>query len=214
MKLYVWGKAPNPRRVHIFLAEKGISVPTEDVGDGADLKQSFKDKFPQAMVPILELDDGTVIGEAMAICRYFEATNPEPPLFGSGPVNIAQVASWEQRSYDEGLHAIAEIFRNSNPAFANRGLAGFSEPILQIPELIGRGKTRLRCFYQKIDQQLANNPYLAGESFSLADITALSAIDFASAVKLGIESELAADCANVQRWHKEVSARPSATAGL
>lgn len=213
MKLYIWGKAPNCRRIYIFLAEKGIDIPMEEVGDGAELKQSYKDKFPQAMVPMLELDDGTIIGEAMAIARYFEATNPEPALFGSDPISKAHITAWEHRAYEEGLHAIAEIFRNSNPAFEGRGLAGFSEPIPQIPELIERGKTRLSCFYKKIDQQLAKNEYLAGNSFSVADITALSAIDFASAVKLGMESELVENCANVQRWHKQVSSRPSATAG-
>ncbi len=212
MKLYDWHIAPNPRRVHIFLAEKGLNIPLLEVGDGFVLKQDYREKFPQAMVPILELDDGTIIGEAMAICRYFEAIHPTPPLFGTDPESIAQITCWENRANEECFLAAAEVFRNSNPNFADRSLPGFADKLPQIPQLIERGKTRLAQFYKKIDGQLKKYEFLAGNTFSAADITCLCAIDFAGWVELGADSPLAQDCPNVQRWYKEVSSRPSAQA--
>jgi glutathione S-transferase len=123
MKIYDWHIAPNPRRLHIYLAEKGIKVPLEEVGgDDLKLKPSYVAKYPHAMVPMLELDDGTCIGEAMAICRYFEEVNPDPPLMGTDAKDKAIVEMWEKRANEEGMLAASELFRNTHPKFADRGL--------------------------------------------------------------------------------------------
>lgn len=212
MRIYDWHAAPNPRRLHIFLAEKGISVPLEDVSDGTQLKQDYTNKFSQAMVPILELDDGTVIGEAMAICRYFEELHPDPPLFGTDPISKAKVQMWETRANEEGILAFGEFFRNTDPNFVDRGLPGSAEPIPQIPALIDRAKGRIRRFYKKLDGQLADNAFVAGDSYSVADITALCALEFGAWSGMGVADEIANECPNVKRWHAVVSARPSTRA--
>jgi len=208
MKLYIWGPAPNPRRVRIFLAEKGLALPTEDVGAGAVLKPEFLSSNPHKMVPALELDDGTVIAEASAICRYLEALHPEPPLFGSDPKQAALIDMWERKCEFEALQAAAEVFRNALPAFADRGLGGYEVPIPQIPALIERGTLRVQQFCKKLDAQLAKHPFVAGDSYSMADITGLCGLDFAKRARVGIPE----DCTHVRRWHEQMSARPSAKA--
>ena len=212
MKIYDWGIAPNPRRVRIFLAEKGIDIPLEDIGDGMVLKQSYRDNHPQAMAPLLELDDGSVIGEVMGICRYLEANRPNPPLLGTDPKSIGLIACWENRANEEGMLAASECFRNTHPDFADRGLPGSAEPIPQLPALVERAKGRLRRFYKKIDGEFAKKQFLAGDTYSVADITALCAVDFAGWVELGADSEIAADCPNMKRWYGEVSSRPGSVA--
>jgi glutathione S-transferase len=210
MKLYEWGAAPNPRRVRIFLAEKGIEVPTEDVGvpNSGDLQPAFLAAHPHRRVPMLELDDGTCIGEAMAICRYFEALHPEPPLMGRNPKEIGTIDMWERIAEFEGLHAVSENFRNSRRTFVDRALAGYADALPQIPELIERGAVRTRIFFEKIDAQLADKEFIAGDAYSTADITTLCTVDFANFCKLPVPDE----CANLKRWHDAVSARPSAKA--
>jgi glutathione S-transferase len=211
MKLYVWHRAPNPRRVLIVLSEKGIEVPLEDVGgDKARLKPHYLERYPQATVPMLELDDGTQIGEAMAICRYFEELHPDPPLMGGEAREKAIVEMWERRAYEEGLIPAAEIFRNSHPLFADRGVPGSSDPVPQIPALAERGRLRLKLFFAKFDAQLAGRPFVAGSRFTVADATTLTAVDFAGAVA---RAKVPESCGNLRRWHAEVSARPSAKAG-
>ncbi len=210
MKLYDWKIAANPRRVMIYLAEKGIEVSVEDVGepDSGQLTAAFKERFPDRLVPVLELDDGTCIGESMAICRYFEELHPEPPLMGTDARDKAVVEMWERRAENEGLLAVSEAFRNAHPGFADRGLPGASDPIPQIPELVNRGRERVRRFYDKIDAQLAENEFLAGERFSVADITAFVTVKFAGVVRVEIEGNRP----NLERWYDQVLARPSANA--
>lgn len=206
MKLYSWGQAPNPRRVLIYLAEKGIEVEVVEAGEGARLSEDYLARYEGRAVPMLELDDGTQIGESMAICRYFEAEYPEPPLFGIDRRDRAIVEMWERRAETEAFPGASEVFRNSHPAFAGRGLPGFVEPVAQIPALVDRGRQRLERFFRRIDARLAGNPFIAGPRFTVADITALCATDFAcKVVKLAVPEE----CANVRRWHEEVSDRPS-----
>ncbi len=206
MKLYTWGRAPNPRRVLIYVAEKDIELEVLEAGEGAHLNDDYLARYEGRMVPMLELDDGTQIGEAMAICRYLEEAYPAPPLFGVNRVDRARVDMWERRAETEGFAGAAEVFRNSTPAFAGRGLPAFEEPIEQIPALVERGRQRLARFYRRIDRQLADNRFIAGPRFSVADITALCVVDFATkAAKAGLPE----DCANATRWHAEVSARPS-----
>jgi glutathione S-transferase len=210
MKLYDWSIAPNPRRVRIFLAEKGLTVPIEEAGypDKPILRPDFLAKHPHRRVPLLVLDDGAEIGEAMAICRYFETLHPEPPLMGRDARDRALVEMWERLAEQEGLLAASEYFRNGRKSFAGRGVAGAPGTVDQIPALVERGKQRLMWFYDKLDRQLAENPFVAGPRYSVADITALCTIDFAILVSLGIP----AACPHVARWHAEVSARPSARA--
>ena len=206
MKLYSWGAAPNPRRVLIYMAEKGIEIPVVEAGEGAHLTGDFLARYDGRIVPMLELDDGTQIGEAMAICRFLEEAYPAPPLFGVNRRDRALVDMWERRAETECFAGAAEVFRNSAPAFADRGLPGFEEPIEQIPALIERGKKRLARFYGRIERQLADNRFIAGSRFSVADIAALCIIDFATK---GAKVGLPEDHTNARRWHAEVSARPS-----
>lgn len=210
MKLYDWEIAPNPRRVRIFLVEKGIDIPIEQVdGPGVALSSDYLTKNPHGLVPALELDDGTVIGEAMAICRYFETEQPDPPLMGTDAKDRATVEMWERKADMEGLHAASEVFRNVAPDFKDRGLPGQrGDAIPQLPQLVERGTARVARFFQKLDVQLADNDFLAGERYSVADITALCTIDFCKWIELEIPTE----CTNVQRWYDQVSNRPSAAA--
>ncbi len=210
MKLYVWRQAPNPRRVKVYLAEKGLSVPMEETGaEGAALRADFKEKYPFAMVPMLELDDGTQIGEAMAICRYFETLHPSPALMGTDAKDKAMVEMWERRAYDEGMIGAAEVFRNTHPLFVDRSVPGHATPISQHPVLVERGHKRVRYFFEMFDRQLANNEFVAGERISVADITALCSIDFARQfAKISLPEEYG----DLSRWHRMMSARLSAKA--
>ena len=210
MKLYDWGAAPNPRRVRVYLAEKGIEVPVEDVGipNSGDLKPEFLASHPPRRVPLLELDDGTCIGEAMAICRYFEVLYPDPPLTGRDAREAGLVEMWERIAEFEGLQAVSENFRNSRRTFIDRAIAGYANPLPQIPELVERGALRTRMFFEKIDVQLADKEFVAGDAYSTADITTLCTVDFAIFCTLSVPDE----CENFNRWYEAVSARPSAKA--
>lgn len=208
MKLYHTQMTPSSRKVRIFLQEKRLEIPMEDVAEGFALAGWYRQQYPHAVVPMLELDDRTQLGEALAICRYFEECQPDPPLMGVGARDKAVVDMWERRAYLEGAGAVEEVFRNSHPLMVNRGLAGTDEPVPQIPVLIERGKRRLHRFYEKFDQQLAGSRFVAGDRFSIADITTLCAVDFGIACQLDIpESSV-----HVRRWHAEISTRPSAAA--
>ena len=209
MRIYDWHIAPNPRRLHIYLAEKGIKVDLVEVGqEDLTLAPWYKEKYPHAMVPMLELDDGTCIGEAMAIARYFEETQPEPPLMGRDPKEKAIVSMWEKRANEEGMLPASELFRNTHPAFADRGLPGSAEPIPQIPALRDRARARLGRFFRKFDTQLAENEFVAGPRWSVADATTLCAVDFAK----WSDVEIPPECRHLRRWYEAVSARPSAKA--
>jgi glutathione S-transferase len=210
MKIYDWRLAPNPRRVRMFLSEKGLDVPLEEVGEGMRLKADFVARFdPYATTPTLELDDGTCIGEAMAICRYFEDLHPEPRLMGRDAKDKAVVEMWERRAYEGAMFALSEIIRNTHPAFAERGLPGTAEPIEQVASMVERGRGRLRRFSASADQQLAKSRFLAGDAFSVADITAFCALD--SLVRL-LETPIAAEHTNLRRWFGDVEKRRSALA--
>ncbi len=212
MKLYNWQFAPNCRRVRMFVLEKGLDLPAieEVVGEGFRMFPQYIDKWPHAMVPMLELDDGTQIGEAAAICRYIEDEHPDPPLMGRSGREKATIEMWERRAYDECMIGTAEVVRNSMTEFYDRGIPGSLEPVPQIPALIERGKGRVRRFYKKYDTRLRETRYLAGDNFTMADITTLCAMDFAKFAGMDIPP----DCTGVARWHAEVSARQSAVASI
>ena len=203
MKLYDSRQAPNPRRARIFLAEKGIMVPTEQVDIMA--KQQFTPEYtainPLQRMPALVLDDGTVITESIAICRYFEAVQPEPPLFGSGPKEIAQVEMWNRRCEINFMANVAAVFRHLHPAMKEL-------EVPQVPAWAEANKPRVASFLQLLDGELATREFIAGDYFSVADITALVAVDFMKPARLTIPDELT----HVRRWHAAVSARPSARA--
>ncbi|MGH6771822.1 MAG: glutathione S-transferase [Xanthobacteraceae bacterium] len=203
MKLYDGGRAPNPRRVRIFLAEKGITVPAEqlDLGAMAQKSDAFTAINPVQRVPVLVLDDGTILSESIAICRYFEELNPVPSLFGEGALERAQVEMWNRRVELHLFLLISHVFRNSHRAMAKM-------EVPQVPAWAEANKPRIADFLHVLDRQLASNPFVAGDHYSVADITGLCAIDFMKPAKLAVPEE----CAHVRRWHADVSARPSAGA--
>jgi glutathione S-transferase len=203
MKLYDGGRAPNPRRVRIFLAEKGITVATEqvDLGKLQQRTEAYTAINPMQRVPALVLDDGTVIAESIAICRYFEALAPDPPLFGRGALDSALVEMWNRRAELHLFLPVSSIFQHLHPA-----MKIMVDP--QVPAWGEANKPRVTAFLQFLDGELGNRPYVAGEDFTVADITALVAMDFMRVSKLAVADDLA----NVQRWHKAVSVRPSASA--
>lgn len=209
MKLYDWSIAPNPRRVRIYLREKGIEIPIEEAGypDKPVLRPEYLDAHAHRRVPLLVLDDGTEIAEAMAICRYFETLYPEPALMGGEDAkDRAIVEMWERMAEAEGMVAVSEVFRNSRRGFSDRGVAGIAAPVPQIPDLVERGAQRVGLFYDKFNTQLTDNEFIAGDQFSVADITTLCVVDFAVRV---VGLEIPDDCPHMARWHAAISARPS-----
>jgi glutathione S-transferase len=210
MKLYQSNASPNSRRVRIFLAEKGISVPIVPVDLGA--KEQFSDAYgainPRRVVPTLVLDDGTAIGEVPVIQRYLEEVYPEPPLFGTTPQTRAQVAMWERRVEQEGFASVMEAVRNLVPGLKTRAIAG-PHDYDQIPAMVERSKLRVRNFYADFNARLGDVRFIAGEKFSVADITAIVTVDFATkAAGLPIIDQHAA----LKRWYQSVSARASMAA--
>jgi len=201
--------APNPRRVRVFLAEKGVDIPKTEVSiiEGENLKPEYLAVNPRGLLPTLELDDGNRIDETVAICRYIEETQPEPNLMGRDALEKAQIESWQRRMEFDGLNPTGEMFRNSFDPFKNRGLPGL-EDVQAIPELAARGKAGVERFYERLEQRLSQSTYIAGERYTIADITALCVVDFASFAKMGIPEANT----NTKRWHADVSSRPSAKA--
>ena len=203
MKLYDFGQAPNPRRVRIFLAEKGLKVPVEqlDIGILQHRTEAYAAINPMQRLPTLVLDDGTAIAESMAICRYFEALYPDPPLFGRGPLHSALVEMWNRRAEFHLLAPVATVFQHLHPYMKR-----MVDP--QVPAWGEANKPRIFEFLQFLDSELGGRPYIAGEQFTVADITALAAVDFMKLSKLVIPDDLG----NVRRWREAVSARPGAAA--
>jgi glutathione S-transferase len=208
MKLYEANITPSSRKVRMFLHEKGLQVSTVEVTDNFQLAQWYTEKYPHRIAPMLELDSGEQLGEALAICRYLDELHPTPPLFGRDPLERAKVDMWERRANNEGMAAVEEVFRNSHPGMVNRGVPGTSQPVPQIPALVERGRGRLHRFFTKFDHQLAASKFLVRDYFSVADITMLCAIDFARWRQMDIPE----DCKNLKRWYGDMCARPSAAA--
>jgi glutathione S-transferase len=203
MKLYDAKGAPNPRRTRIFLAEKGIDLPIEQVDIMAKQHKSaeFTAINPLQRLPVLVLDDGTIICESLAICRYFEALRPEPPLFGQGPKEVGLVEMWSRRVENNLFATVAQVFRHLHPAMKEL-------EVPQVPAWAEANKPRVFDFLGILDSQLAKHEFIAGDRYSIADITAQVTIDFMKVPKLTVPDELI----NVKRWHAAVSARPSSKA--
>jgi len=210
MKLYQSNGSPNSRRVRIFLAEKGISMPLVPVDLGA--KEQFSDAYaainPRRVVPTLVLDDGTAIGEVPAILRYLEEVHPEPSLSGTTPKTKALITMWERRAELEGFASVMEAVRNAVPGLKNRAIAG-PHDYEQIPALVERSRARARNFYADFDARLADVPFVAGDQFTVADITAVVTVDFAiRAAAIPITEQHV----SLKRWYDSISARPSMAA--
>jgi glutathione S-transferase len=203
MKMYDFTLAPSPRRVRIFLAEKGIidvELVRVDIMRNANRTPEFYKKNPLGSLPILELDDGSCLSESVAICRYFEEMQPEPPLFGVGARERAIVEMWNRRIELEIFAAVGHVWSHLNEVAKGRGR--------RMPEF---GEIQKRAAIERIawlDMELSDREFIAGDRYSIADITTLCMIDFARAVDIRIQPEQT----NLARWHCKVSSRPSAKA--
>ena len=204
MKLYSYAKAPNPRRVHVYLAEKGIEVPVQhvDIMKRENRTPEFLARVnPMGGLPVLELDDGTHIAESVAICRYFEMQHPDPPLFGVGPKDAAIVEMWNRRAEINFFANVAAVFRHTHPAMKEL-------EVPQVPAWADANRPRVTWFLELMDRELASREFVAGDRYTVADITMQVAVDFMKPSRLTVPE----GANNVKRWHAAVSARPSAKA--
>jgi glutathione S-transferase len=202
MKIYDSKTAPNPRRVRVFVAEKGIQIPYEeiDIVKAVNRSEEFRKKNPSGTLPVLELDDGTCIAETVAICRYLEELHPNPPLMGIDAKDRAIVEMWQRRMELELLLPIADAFRLRHEFFKGR--------MRQLPEYAAIQKQNAEDRLARLNNELTNRQFITGDRYTIADITALCAIDFGRVSKIAIQP----DQTNLARWHAEVSARASAKA--
>jgi glutathione S-transferase len=210
MRLYHNAASPNSRRVRIFVAEKGLIMPLVpiDLGKGEQHSDAYLAINPRRVVPTLVLEDGTAIGEVLAIWRYLEEMYPTRPLLGATPKEKALVTMWERRAELEGFAVVMEGVRNAAPGLKGRAIAG-PHDYEQIPALVERSKLRVANFLSDLDARLAGVPFVAGDQFSAADITALATIDFAAkALAMSALEEHRA----LTRWYEGISARPSINA--
>jgi len=210
MKLYTAAQAPNPRRVRIFMAEKGLSIPTVEINvlEEENLSEEFRAVNPRGLVPVLELDDGTTIDESVAICQYLEDLHPEPNLMGRDPLGKAIICSWQRHVEFDGYQAVAAVFRNSFPFFKSRAVPGLPAEFPAIPELVDRGRRQYGHFLEALNTRLGDSNYIAGPDFSITDITGLVAIDFGRRVEMDIPG----GHTHTRRWYERVAGRPSAGA--
>ncbi|MFZ2100254.1 MAG: glutathione S-transferase [Oricola sp.] len=199
-KLYDGGRAPNPRRVRMFLAEKGITVPLvpvdmEALGHRSD---EIESRNPMRRLPVLELDDGRVLSESIAICRYFETLCPEPALFGSDAFEQAEIEMWQRRVEQHFMFPVAQAFRHIHPA-----MKGWEEP--QIAEWGEANKPKALEFAAFLDVELAGREFVAGTAYSVADITATISADFCKPARIRLPDELV----NFHRWYAAMRKRPN-----
>ena len=211
MKFFDFSMAPNPRRARIFMAEKGVDgveIIQVDLGEGREnIGEEYRAINPSCTVPALVIDDGTLIAESVAICRYFEELHPTPALMGRNAKEKAIVEMWQRQVELQGYMPAADAFRNYNKRFAGRAIAG-QDSYEQIPELVTRSRTRVERFFSLLNQHLESREFIATDVFSIADITAFVMVDFAGWSKMGIRE----DQTHLQRWYDAVKERPSAAA--
>ncbi len=203
MKLYDAATAPNPRRVRVFIAEKGLDVPCEqvDIMKAVNRGEEFRRNVnPMGTLPVLELDDGTCIAETGAVCRYFEEVQPDPPLLGVDAKDKAVVEMWNRRMELELFQPATLAFQQQHEFFKGR--------VPQVPEYAAVSKAKAEKTLAWLDGVLADREYIAGARFTVADIVALCAVDFGRVSKIKLQP----DQKNLARWHEQVSARPSAKA--
>ena len=204
MKLYTFDAAPNPARLGMFMQYKGISLDTVQIDLGAEeqLGEAYRAIVPEATVPALVLDDGTVLCSVIAIAHYLESQYPDKPLLGRTPEERARVLNWNHRLYSDIFAAAADAFRNGHPNYVDRALPG-PVNVAQLPELVERGRARVIAGLEIINEVLAESTYLAGDAFSFADIDLLAAIDFA---KWGARLTPDESLTHLQRWRGEAKA--------
>lgn len=205
MKIYTYPGAPNPRRVDIYLAEKGLEVPREkvDIMTRANRSPEFVANVNlMGGLPVLELDDGRHIAESVSICRYFEALHPEPPLFGRTPEEIGHIDMWMRRIELNYMMPVGMVWVHGSP---------FTKAVVenQIAEVAEANRKVVRRYHRFLDEQLSERPFIAGDAFTMADILALTTTDFAGGL---VELPFDRDLANLTAWHERVSSRPSASA--
>ena len=207
MKLYDFAPAANGQRVRVFLAEKGLEVPTVELNlrEGEQFKEPFASMNPFNCVPFLELDNGTVISESVSVCRYLEELHPEPSLFGSSAEERAVIDMWNRRSEIDGFMPILHAVRNRLPNFEGRVIPGTRSELPQLPGVVERGKDMLNVLLTRIDPQLAKSEFIAGPTISIADITGYFMMNMAKIMETDIEGSYP----NVFRWHQALSKRPS-----
>ena len=209
MKFYDCTTAPSPRQVRMFIAEKGLTDTIETIEvnlrEGEQLGEAFRAINPYCTVPVLEADDGTRVFSTAGCCRYLEEAYPEPPLMGRTPAEKAVIADMEWRMEIDGFLAVGEALRNSAPGLKDRALTG-PHNYAQIPQLAERGRQRVERYLETLDTILDGRDFVAGENFSIADITAFCAVSFADRLKF----ELPESADNAHRWFESMSARPSA----
>lgn len=207
MKLYDFELAPNGQRVRIFMAEKGLEVPIEqlNVREGEQFAEPFTTMNPFHCVPFLELDDGTVIAESLSICRYLEELHPEPALFGRTAAERGVVDMWLRRFELDGFNPLLHAVRNHVPMFAGRVVPGTRTDLPQLPEMVTRGKEMMEIFLGRVEPHMARNDFVAGPDFTVADITAFFTLRLAGAVEMDISASYPA----VAAWFAKVSARPA-----
>jgi glutathione S-transferase len=203
MKLYTYDRAPNPRRLELFLQIKGIYIDSEqiDMMNAGQLTDEFRQINPACTLPALVLDDGTVLAEVIGICTYLEALHPEKPMLGTTPLEKAQVASWDHKVFVGLMMAIASVLRNGGKGFVDRALPGPLN-LAQIPELAERGRLQIRHILPELDTHLAQAHWLTGDNFTFADIDLLVTIEFLAWVKEGIPE----DCTHLQAWYQRAAA--------
>jgi len=201
VKLYTYDPAPNPRRLGLFMQYKGIELPTEqiDLSQLEQMNERYLSINPAGTVPALLLEDGTLMTEVIGMCDYLESRYPERPLMGESALERAQVLSWDHRLYVGAMMAIGEALRNGNPAFADRALPGPGKTP-QIPELVERGRLRLRSSWGPIDRALAGRDFLVGETLTLADLDLLVVTEFAGWIKEPVPEEHQ----HLQQWRQRV----------
>lgn len=205
MKLYTYAGAPNPRRVHIYLAEKGLTLPFErvDIMTRANRTPEFLANVnPMGGLPVLALDDGTHLAESVAICRYFEALHPEPSLFGRTPAEIGRIDMWNRRIEMNFMMPVGLAWVHGSPLTARVVKR-------QLPEMAEQARALVASAFAFLDAELAKHSFIAGDAYSMADILALTTFDFAGQLN---QLHPAPEQKNLLRWHAEVSARPSAKA--
>lgn len=209
MRLFDFNRAPNPRRVRVFLAEKHMDVPLVPVNlyRMEQLSPEFRAINPAGTVPVLETDSGEYLTEAVAICRYLESVEPEPRLFGAPGLGESRVLEWNNIVEHEGMRAVAEVLRNLSPGFRDHVFPG-PVPYEQLPQLVGRGRKRLLQFCDRVEARLSSSPYLAGDAFSFADISLLTTVDFAK----WVDVDACAGRPGLTDWYGRVAGRPSARA--
>lgn len=206
MKLHTFGAAANGRRVAIFLAEKGVEIETSilNVREGAQYEEPFTTMNPFHCVPFLELDDGQIIAESIAICRYIEAKYPETPLFGRTDEEKAEIEMWLRRIELDAFMPLLHAVRNASPNFVGRVLPGTRSDLPQIPEMTTRGIDTAALFFDRTEPLLEGRDFIAGGAFSMADIIGAQTVNMAKANEMDIET-----WPNIHRWHQAISARPS-----